>query len=187
MPSSDDVTSLLHALAARTPGALDELVSTVYIELHRLAHARLRQEPPDTTFEATDLVHETYLKLVDQRHASWRNRAHFFASAAEIMRRILVDHARQRHAGKRGGGSATVILDEALVTADEHAADVLALHEALERLASLNRRQSRLVELRFFGGLTTAEIAEVLHTAHATVERDWATAKVWLRRELSEQ
>jgi RNA polymerase sigma factor (TIGR02999 family) len=159
----------------------------VYAELHRLAHARLRQEPPDTTLLTTVVVHETYLKLVDQRRASWRSRAHFFASAAEIMRRILVDHARQRHAGKRGGGGARMILDEALVTADEHGVDVLALDEALERLASLNRRQSRLVVLRFFGGLTTGEIADVLHTAHATVERDWATAKLWLRRELSEQ
>ena len=188
MPSSDDVTGLLRALAAGTPGALDELVSAVYAELHRLARARLRREPPEVSLQTTDLVHETYLKLVDQRRADWRSRAHFFAAAAEIMRRLLVDHARRRRAAKRGSGSgARVLLDEALGTADEHGVDVLALDEALDRLASLNRRQSRLVVLRFFGGLTTDEIADVLHLGHATVERDWATAKLWLRRELAER
>ena len=179
-----DVTGLLQAWGAGNREALDELMPVVYGELHRLARASLRGERPDHTLQATALVNEAYLKLVDQRRVRWQNRAHFFGTAAQLMRRILVDHVRQQRAAKRGGGATRVALDEALGVAEEREVDLLALDAALERLATLDPRQSQLVVLRFFGGLTIDEAAEVLQISPATVKREWSTAKVWLRREL---
>ena len=147
----------------------------------------MRRESAGHTLQATALVHEAYLRLVDQRRVVWRNRAQFFGVAAQLMRRILVDHARERRAAKRGGGMPQLALDEAAAaapTADE-GMDVLALHDALERLAALDLEQARLVELRYFGGLSIEETAEALDVSPATVKREWALARAWLRRELS--
>jgi RNA polymerase sigma factor (TIGR02999 family) len=162
----------------------------VYAELRRQAGRAMRRESPENTLQATALVHEAYLRLVDQRRVVWRNRAHFFGLAAQLMRRILVDHARERHAAKRGGGLRQLTISEANAPAPsppDEGVDVLALHEALERLAALDPDQARLVELRYFGGLSIEETAEALDVSPATVKREWAIARAWLRRELSVQ
>lgn len=185
--SPSDVTRLLQAWSAGNRGALDELMPVVYAELHRLARAHLRGERADHTLQATALVNEAYIRLVDQTRIRWESRAHFFGTAAQLMRRILVDHARRRRSQKRGGDATRVELDEALWAAEERAIDVLTLDAALERLAALDARQSRLVVLRFFGGLTIDEVASVLEISPATAKREWATAKAWLRRELASQ
>ena len=182
--SRSDVTHLLQAWSAGNRDALDELMPVVYAELHRLASARLRGERTDHTLQATALVNEAYMRLVDQTRVRWQNRAHFFGTAAGLMRRILIDHARERRAAKRGGGATRVELDEALGVAEARDIDVLALDTALQRLERLDTRQCRLVVLRFFGGLTIDEVAEVSELSPATVKREWATAKLWLRREL---
>ena len=166
-------------------GALDELMPLVYGELRRLARSYLRRERPDHTLQPTALVHEAYLRLIDQRRASWQNRSQFFGIAAQMMRRILVDHARLRQAGKRGDGNYRVSLDQADLVADQQAVDLLGLDDALNRLVTFSLQQSRIVELRYFGGLTIAETAALLGVSHATVEREWSVARAWLRRELS--
>jgi len=180
-----DVTGLLLAWGRGDQSAADRLVPAVYDELRRQAERAMRREGGEHTLQATALVHESYLRLVDQRQVEWRNRAHFFAIASTVMRRILVDHARARLTAKRGGGATQITL--AGVAAGETADDVdlLALHEALEKLAVLDPDQARLVELRYFGGLTIEETGEALAVSPATVKREWALARAWLRRELS--
>jgi len=181
---SSDVTALLRAWSAGDRDALDEMMPAVYAELHRLARAHLRRERVNHTLQATALVNEAYLKLVDQTRVQWQNRAHFFGTAAQLMRRILVDHSRESQAVKRGGAAIRIELDEALAVAESREIDVIALDAALARLERLDPRQSELVVLRFFGGLTIDEAAEALGISLATAKRDWATAKIWLRREL---
>jgi RNA polymerase sigma factor (TIGR02999 family) len=182
-----DITGLLLAWGRGDESAADVLVSAVYDELRRQAERAMRREGVEHTLQATALVHESYLRLVDQRRVEWRNRAHFFAIASTVMRRILVDHARARLSAKRGGGVAPVTLAGVARASDDGTDDVdlLALHEALERLAALDPDQARLVELRYFGGLTIEETAEALAVSPATVKREWALARAWLRRELA--
>ncbi len=166
--------------------ALD-LMPLVYDELRQIARGYLQRERGDHTLQATGLVHEAYLRLVDQTATSWKNRAHFFGVAAKVMRRILVDHARRARAGKRGGDWDKLELNEGLLAAPARSVDLVALDEALEGLARLDPRQSQVVELRFFGGLTTEEAGEVLDVSPRTVKREWRIAKAWLRRELMMQ
>ena len=164
--------------------AAEQLMPLVYDELRRLARQYLRRERSDHTLQATGLVHEAYLRLVDQSGVSWQDRAHFFAVAAKVMRRILVDHARTHAAEKRGGDREKIVLDEALVASGEKTLDLIALDEALHDLERLDARQSQIVELRFFGGLTNEEIGEVLEISPRTIKREWRLAKAWLRREI---
>ena len=161
------------------------LMPVVYEELRRLARRYLQQERPDHTLQATGLVHEAYLHLVDQTTTTWQNRAHFLGVAAQVMRRILVDHARTHRAEKRGGGWDKIAFDEALVPLAERSIDLIALDDALKDLLALDPRQSQIVELRFFGGLTNEEIAELLNISPTTVKREWRMAKAWLRREIT--
>ncbi len=184
-PSPKPVTELLLAWGHGDQHALQELMPLVYRELRRLAHGRLGHERPDHTLQTTALVHEAYIRLVDQQDASWKNRAQFFAVAAQMMRRILVDYARARQYAKRGGSAQQVELDEAIVVSSDRAPEVVALDEALMRLAELDSRKSRLVELRFFGGMSIEETAEVLGVSPGTVMRDWTLAKAWLQREMT--
>jgi RNA polymerase sigma factor (TIGR02999 family) len=183
-PSSHEVTQLLVAWGNGDQVARDQLMSVVYHELHRLAHHYMKQESPGHTLQTSGLVNEAFLRLVDQRDVHWQNRAHFFGIAAKMMRRILVDYARGRRYAKRGGGLREISLDDAIVS-DERGADVVALDEALEQLAKIDLRKSQIVELRFFGGLSIDETAEVLDVSPGTVMRDWTLAKAWLRREMS--
>lgn len=181
----DDVTALLFAWRAGDVAAGERLLPMVYDELHRQAERAMRREDAAHTLQATALVHEAYLRLVDQRRVEWKNRAHFFGVAAQAMRRVLVDHARGRLAEKRGGAMQRVTLGDAGAGASaDPDLDVLALHEALERLAALDPDQARLVELRYFGGLGIDETAEALGVSAATVKREWAVARAWLKREL---
>jgi RNA polymerase sigma factor (TIGR02999 family) len=182
--SSDEVTELLAAWSNGDREALDKLLPLVERELHQLAHRYISREKPGHTLQTTALVNEAYLRLVDQRRARWENRAHFIAIAAQMMRRILVNHARDRAASKRGGGSRKVSLDEIAVLSDERAEEMLALDEAMNSLAKLDERKSRVVELRYFGGLSVEETAQVLGIHPDTVTRDWGRAKAFLRREL---
>jgi RNA polymerase sigma factor (TIGR02999 family) len=184
-PSEQDVTQLLIQWSKGDSAALDALVPLVYDELRRLAQLYLNREKPGHTLSSTALVHEAYLRMVKQKEASWQNRAHFFAVAARMMRRILVDHARKHHYAKRGGGALTLSLDEAIAPAPEREIDLVALDDALETLAKLDERQSRMVELRFFGGLSIEETSEVLGVSTPTVKREWASARAWLYREIS--
>jgi len=182
--SAQEITRLLLAWNAGEPGALDELTPLVYEELRRMAQSALGVERRDHTLQSTALVHETYLRLIDQKQVRWQNRAHFFALAARLMRRILVDHARSHGASKRGGGH-RLALEEAHARSEPRDVDLIALDHALQRLAELDPRQSRLVELRFFGGLTIAETAEVMGISPATVKREWEMAKAWLYGQLA--
>jgi RNA polymerase sigma-70 factor (ECF subfamily) len=184
-PSPQEVTRLLVAWSDGDEQALAALMPLVYDELRRLAHRHLGRERADHTLQTTALVHEAYLRLVDQKEPRWRNRAHFLAIASQMMRRILVDYARARGFAKRGGGAWRAPLDEAMVVSDERAADVVALDEALKALAQFDERKSRMVELRFFGGLSIEETAEVLGVSPGTVMRDWTLAKAWLQREIN--
>ena len=184
-PADADVTSLLAAWSEGDESALARLVPQVYAELHRLAHHYMRAERPGRTLQTTALVNEAYLRLVDTRHIRWESRAHFLGVAAQAMRRILVDAARARGAHKRGGAVPHVSLDELPLTAPEREASLVALDEALTALAEVDERKSRVVELRYFGGLTVAETAAVLHVSPETVHRDWHVARAWLLRELS--
>ena len=184
-PSPHEVTQLLAAWNSGDQVARDELMTVVYQELHRLAHHYMQRESPGHTLQTSALVNEAFLRLVDQRDVQWRNRAHFFGIAAQMMRRILVDHARSRQYAKRGGGAHEMSLDEALIVSDERSAEVMALDETLERLAAFDPRKSQIVEFRFFGGLSIEETAEVLAVSPGTVMRDWTLAKAWLRREMS--
>ena len=183
--SSDSVTRLLVDVRLGRRDALDRLLPLVHDELHRIAAGYMRRERADHTLQPTALVNEAYLRLVDQRDVEWRDRAHFLGVAAQLMRMILVDHARARRAAKRAGGAERVSLDDTVIVVGERDVDLLALDEALGRLAALDPRLCRVVELRYFGGLTTRETAEVLGVSTATVEREWATARGWLRRELT--
>ena len=191
-PNSRDVTALLQAWGRGEQAALDELLPLVYGQLRRQAARYLRAQPVGHTLQTTALVHEAYLRLVgpDRAGTDWSGRAHFFGVAARAMRSILVDHARARRAAKRGGGARALSLsaaDAAVARAGEAAGsevDVVALDEALARLAALDARQAQVVELRYFGGLSIEETAQVLDVSHATVEREWKTARLWLRREL---
>jgi RNA polymerase sigma factor (TIGR02999 family) len=181
-----DVTGLLVAWSKGDEGARTRLIDTVYAELRRLARGYLQRERPDHSLPPTALVHEVYLKVVDQRRVQWQNRTQFFAIAAHLMRRILVDHARAHQAQKRGAGD-RVPLEDRDAAFDPLTVDIVALDLALQRLATTYPRQSQLVELRFFGGLTVEEIAAALDVAPITVKRDWALAKAWLYRELQGQ
>ena len=186
-PASHDVTQLLVAWSDGDQAARDRLMSVVYEELHRLAQRYMRRESPGHTLQTSALVNEAFLRLVDQRNVHWQNRSHFFAIAAQMMRRILVDYARSRNYAKRGGGEQALSLDEGLIVSDERSAEVVAVHEALAELAKFDARKSQIVELRFFGGLTIEETAEVLGVSPGTVMADWTMAKAWLRREISPQ
>jgi RNA polymerase sigma factor (TIGR02999 family) len=186
--SDDDITGLLIRWSAGDAQALDRLLPVIYDECKRIAARQLRRERPDHTLAPTALVHELYLRLVDQRRASWESRAQFFGVAAKLMRRVLVDYARARHAAKRGGAAIFVPLDAAeREGADAAIADILAIDEALERLAVRDADQLRIVELRFFGGLTVEETAHVIGRSPRTVKREWRMAKAWLHRELQPQ
>jgi RNA polymerase sigma factor (TIGR02999 family) len=186
-PAPQDVTRLLQAWSDGDEGALAQLMPLVHTELHRLARQYLRGERPGHTLQTTALVNEAYLRLLDVRQVPWRNRAHFFAVSARLLRRILVDFARQRGCRKRGGAARQVALDEALAVGREQGDDLMALDDALQALAALDARKGQVVELRFFGGLSVEETAEVLHVSPETVRRDWRLAKAWLRRHLSEE
>jgi RNA polymerase sigma factor (TIGR02999 family) len=186
MPSSpQEVTQLLVAWRNGDQNARDELMPLVYKELHRLAHQYMSRERPGHTLQTSALVNEAFLRLADQREVQWQNRAHFIGIAGQMMRRILVDYARNRGYEKRGGNALQVSLDEQLIVSEERSAEVVALDDALQSLARLDERKSRLVELRFFGGLSIEETAEVLGVSPGTVMRDWTLAKAWLRREMS--
>ena len=182
--STHEITRLLNEWGGGDQEALDRLYPLVYAELRRLARRYMRREREGHTLQTTALVNEAYLRLLDQRHVRWANRAHFFAIAAQMMRRILVDHARRYRYGKRRGAEAKVSLTEAARSPGERAAELLALDEALQTLARRDERRSRVVELRFFGGLNNGEIAEALRVSPNTVMRDWQLARAWLYREL---
>jgi RNA polymerase sigma factor (TIGR02999 family) len=182
-----DATDLLLAWSNGDDSAFDKLVPLVYKELRVLAQRYMRHERPDHTLRATALVNEAYLRLIDVNRIQWQNRAHFLAFAAQTMRRILVEFARNRHRQKRGGDAIRVTLDDALGMAEEKQADLVALNDALTALASFDARMSEMVELRFFGGLSVQETADVLKVSPETVMRDWKTARVWLLRELSQE
>jgi RNA polymerase sigma-70 factor (ECF subfamily) len=182
---SQNVTQLLIGWSKGDKEALDALLPLVYEELRQQASRYLRRERVGHTLQTTALIHEAYLKLVDQKNVHWQNRAHFFGIAAQLMRRILVDHARSKKRAKRGGSDIRVSFNEANAFAPGQDLDIVALDEALARLAEVDEQQSRIVELRFFSGLTVEETAEVLSISPATVKRDWSMAKAWLHREIS--
>ena len=185
IPLAPDVTQILHDWSAGDESAPQRLMPVVYEELRRLAAQYLRSERPDHTLQATALVHEAYLKLVDQNRMTWQNRAHFRGVAAQLMRRILIDHARAHRGQKRGGKLAKIYLDETRELSQQRSPDLVELDEALRNFASDYPRESEVVELKFFGGLDANEIAEVLNVSAKTVSRDWSFAKLWLLRQLS--
>ena len=180
-----EVTQLLGHWSGGNEGALEKLIPLVQPELHRLAHYYMSRERAGHTLQTTALLNEAYLQLTDKTQPQWRNRTHFMAVAAQLMRRIMVDHARARHALKRGAGAIRVTLDETALVTEERAEELLALDEALEKLAEFDRRRCEIVEMRYFGGLTIEEIAEVLKVHPNTVMRDWKAAKAWLYAELT--
>jgi RNA polymerase sigma-70 factor (ECF subfamily) len=182
--AAGDVTQLLADVQNGQPDAGPRLIPLVYEELRRLARRQMRRERPDHTLQATALVHEAYFRLVNQPERTWQNRTHFVRIAAQVMRRMLIDYARARRTVKREGGLQRVPLEEPMLVAEEQSDELLALNEALERLAQFDPRQSRVVELRFFGGLTVEETAEALGMSPKTVKRDWSVARAWLHREV---
>ena len=182
-----DVTRLLGQINAGNPDAIAELVPLLYKDLRRMAAYYLRRERREHTLQATALVHEAYLRLMDQKEVHWQNRSHFFGVAAQLMRRILVDYARSHQAAKRGGPLPKVPLDHIVALSKEGADDLVALDETLTRLAAVDAQQARIIELRVFGGLTVEEAAELLGVSPATVKRDWSMAKAWLTRELRKE
>lgn len=182
--SSHDVTQLLRDWSSGNEQAAERLMPLVYDELRRLARDYLRRERPDHTLQPTALVNEAYLKLIDQTRVDWQNRHHFFGIAAQMMRRVLVDHARTRASEKRGGSQQKLSLDDMNVAGAERAAELVALDEALEKLSKIFPRKGRVVELRFFGGFSVDETAEILGVSDKTVMREWESAKLWLYREL---
>ena len=184
-PAPKGVTELLKAWSSGEQDALEELIPLVYHELHRLAHRYMARERGGHTLQSTALVHEAYERLIDLKDVSWQNRAHFFAVSARLMRRILVDYARTRRFQKRGGEWRQVPLNEALAVFRDRRTDIVALDDALSALSGIDSRKACVVEMRFFGGLTARETAEVLHVSEETVLRDWRLAKVWLLRQLS--
>ena len=184
MSSDADITALLVDWNNGDKSAMDRLLPLVEKELHRLAHSYMRREDPNHTLQTTALINETYLRLVDQRKVQWQNRAHFFGIAAQIMRRVLLNYARDQNRLKRGGKAIHVSLSEALIVPGEKDREIIALDDALNRLEAIDERKAKVVELRFFGGLTVEEVAEVLNVSTVTVLRDWAFAKAWLAREM---
>lgn len=184
MSERDDITRTLSEIAGGDQAALDRLLPVVYEHLKGLARRELRRERPDHTLNATALVHEAYLKLVQLDSISWEGRAHFFGAAAQSMRRILISYARMRTAEKRGAGAEHVALDDVVVAARDRPADLLALDGALDRLAELDARQARVVECRFFAGMSIEDTAAALDVSPATVKRDWTVARAWLNREI---
>lgn len=184
MQSPSEITALLVDWGNGDKAALDRLLPLVEKELHRLAHSYMRKENPDHTLQTTALVNEAYLRLIDQKNTRWQNRAHFFGIAAQIMRRILMNYARDQHRAKRGGKAIQVSLSEASIISLEKTRELLALDEALERLAAIDERKRQVVELRYFGGLDVRETAEVLGVSAVTVLRDWKFAKAWLLRDI---
>lgn len=180
------ITHLLKEWSDGDQQALEDLAPLVYDELRQQAARYLRKERPNHSLQATALIHEAFLRLIDVKEVEWQNRAHFFAIAANLMRRILVDHARKRDAEKRGGSQIWLTLDESLAVAQETDVDLLAIDEALDRLAAIDPQQARIVELRFFSGLTVEETATALDISPKTVKRDWSVARAWLRREIGE-
>ena len=182
--ATGEVTRLLRELQSGKPDVVARIVPIVYSELRRLAASYLRGERENHTLQPTALVHEAYLRLVDQKDARWQNRNHFFGVAAQLMRRILVDYARGHRAAKRGGPMPKVSLEQAVVVSKERSSELIALDEALTRLAAFDTQQARIVELRFFGGLTLEETADLLGVSPATVKRDWNMAKAWLSRQM---
>lgn len=182
---SQQVTQLLADWSGGDSGALEKLIPLVQPELHRLAHHYMSREAIGHTLQTTALLNEAYMQLVDDPGRSWQNRTHFVAAAAQLMRRIMVDHARERRALKRGGGALKISLDEAALVTERRSEELLALDEALEKLAALDRQKSQIVELRYFGGLTIEETAAFLNISHRSVEREWTMAKAWLYRALS--
>ena len=185
-PSSlpEEVTQLLLDWSNGNQAALEKLMPLVYEELRRLAHHYMRREHPGHTLQTTALVNEAYFRLVDQKQMRWQNRAHFFAISAQLMRRILIDHARSHQSAKRGGGAHKVSLNEVAVVAQEQAADLIALDDALRSLTAIDERKGRIVELRFFGGLSVEETAEALKISPRSVMREWSMAKAWLYKEV---
>jgi len=181
-----EITELLEQWSGGNQAALDQLYPLVYEELRRLARSYMRREPKGHTLQTTALINEAYVRLVDQQSVRWQNRSHFFAISAQIMRRILVDHARRHLQAKRGGGAKRISLDEVMIVAKERSAEVLMLDEALSNLARLDPRRSQVVELRYFAGLNNSEIASVLKISENTVMRDWNLARAWLYQTLSE-
>jgi len=184
---TDKVTRLLSEWSGGNREALEQLLPMIYDELRRLAHSFLNRERPGHTLQTTALVHEAYLKLIDQRDARWQNRAHFFAIASQAMRRILTDSARKHLAAKRGGNGEKVSLADVDAVTPERDRALLALDEALDKLAEIDPDQSRIVELRYFGGLTIEETAEVMKLSPATIKRDWAMARAWLHQALTDE
>jgi RNA polymerase sigma factor (TIGR02999 family) len=186
MKQNHSITQMLREWSDGDREALEALMPLVYDELHKQARRYLRRERQNHTLQTTALIHEAYLKLIDQREVNWESRTHFFAIAANLMRRILVDHARTKHRAKRGGSGEDLPLDEAmLVVSDEKTIDLIALDEALTRLAEFDEQQARIVELRYFSGLSLEETAAVLKVSRTTVATDWSLAKAWLHRELT--
>ncbi len=183
--STNEITKLLHDWQGGDRAALDALVPLIYKELRRLAHCELRKERPDHILQSTALVHEAYFRLVGQTVPQWESRTHFFAIAAQLMRQILVDYARRRRASKRGSGAFMLTLDDAVALPQRKDVDIVAVDEALNTLAEVDPRQSRVVELRFFAGLSLEETSEAMGIATATVQRDWTVARAWLYREIS--
>jgi RNA polymerase sigma factor (TIGR02999 family) len=183
--ATHEVTELLHEWSEGDESALERLIPLVYDELHRLAHQHMKREKPGHILQTSALINEAYLRMVDSPRIHWQNRAQFFGIAARVMRRILVDEARKRKSDKRGGGAIQVTLNEATNVAHEQASNVMALDEALKSLEAIDARQSQIVELRFFGGLSVDEAAEVLKVSSGTVLRDWTFARAWLKNEMS--
>jgi RNA polymerase sigma factor (TIGR02999 family) len=184
-PESHEISQLLRAWSNGDKDALEKLMPLVYDQLRQIARRHMDRQGAGHTLQTTALIHEAYLRLVDQKEAHWQNRAHFFAVAARAMRHILVDYARARHAAKRGGETRLLSLDEAAAVSEERTSELVALDDALENLAAVDRRKCQVVELRYFGGLSVEETAEVLKISPETVMRDWRLARTWLLRELS--
>lgn len=185
MDKAQNITEILHSWSSGNRDAADELFPLVYDELRRLARSYLRQEGSGHTLQPTALVNEAYLRLVDQTRVNWQNRSHFYGIAAQMMRRILIDHARAHATDKRGGAAQRLSLEDANISVEQDATDLIALDEALTSLAKFDERKSRVVELLYFGGLENKEAAEVLGVSEKTIQRDWKMAKLWLYRELS--
>ena len=182
--SSENVTELLVAWSDGDQAALDRLTPLVYNELHRLARRYMRRESPGHTLQTSALVNEAYIRLVDQRDVRWQNRSHFFGIAAQMMRRILVDHARSHGRAKRGGDAQRLSLDATVIMSKESVVDLVRIDEVLSKLAKFDPQKSRIVEMKFFGGLNTDEVAECLHVSSRTIEREWRKAKAWLKAAL---
>jgi RNA polymerase sigma-70 factor (ECF subfamily) len=187
MPPPSDITGLLIAWSDGDKAALESLLPLIERELHRIARRYMRREDPGHTLQTTALVNEAFFRLIDQKSVRWQNRAHFFAIAAQIMRRILLNYARDRRRVKRGGGAVQVSLSEVAVVGEERSVELIALDEAMGRLAEFDERKCRVVELRYFGGLSVEETAEVLGVSAITVERDWKAARAWLKREMRDE